>query len=346
MRVLILHQDVAEGDLAQDLDVLRQVAAISTALEGLGHAVVVAACTLDLATLDRTLERVAPDLVFNLVESLGGSDRLIHVVPALLEARRVPFTGSSSSVLVRSTDKVHSKEELRAAGIQSPPTVSIWPGRISDRVPEGQSWIVKSTWEHGSRGLADQAVLAAGADVHAAMEELADDLGGECFAEPYIEGRELNLSLLETPAGVEVLPPAEIEFVGFPDDKPRIVGHAAKWDDASFESTHTPRRFAFPREDRPLLDRLSGIALACWTCLGLRGWARVDFRVDEHGEPWVLEVNANPCLAPDAGFAAALDRAGTPFGQAIEWLAAVPFREAERSQAGEPATSTHQRRAG
>ncbi len=49
----------------------------------------------------------------------------------------------------------------------------------------------------------------------------------------------------------------------------------------------------------------------------LRAWARVDFRVDQNGQPWILEVNANPCLSPDAGFRAALQQAGIAFDEAI-----------------------------
>ena len=59
------------------------------------------------------------------------------------------------------------------------------------------------------------------------------------------------------------------------------------------------------------------LALECWRLFGLRGWARVDFRVDAAGQPWILEVNANPCLSPDAGFAAALARSSISFDEAI-----------------------------
>ena len=112
-------------------------------------------------------------------------------------------------------------------------------------------------------------------------------------------------------------PPAEIDFSAFPPGKPRIVGYAAKWRDDCFEFQHTPRRFDFDPSDGPLLERLRGLARECWRLFGLRGWARVDFRVDAAGQPWILEVNANPCLSPDAGFAAALARASISFDEAI-----------------------------
>jgi D-alanine-D-alanine ligase len=97
----------------------------------------------------------------------------------------------------------------------------------------------------------------------------------------------------------------------------RIVGYRAKWAEESFEYRHTTRRFAKEKDDAHLLNRLREIALECWHVFDLRGWARVDFRVDADGRPWILEVNANPCLAPDAGFAAAVARAGMRSAEAM-----------------------------
>src|SRR5262249_33644477 len=118
--------------------------------------------------------------------------------------------------------------------------------------------------------------------------------------------------------GPDVLPPAEIDFSAFPANKPHLVGYRAKWDPASFEYHHTPRRFDFPDSDSPLLERLAELARASWHLFELRGYARVDFRVDRDGWPWVLEINSNPCLSPDAGFAAALERARIPFAHAVQ----------------------------
>ena len=165
------------------------------------------------------------------------------------------------------------------------------------------------------------------------MLRRAERLGGEVFAEAYIAGREFNLSVLAGPDGPEVLPPAEIHFVDYPDDRPRIVGYRAKWDSDSFEYHHTPRSFDFPPPDAPLLAELCRLARACWDLFGLRGYARVDFRVDETGQPWVLEINANPCLSPDAGFGAAAERAGLSFPAVIARILADAHCEAGATMA-------------
>jgi D-alanine-D-alanine ligase len=114
-----------------------------------------------------------------------------------------------------------------------------------------------------------------------------------------------------------VLPAAEIDFSAFPAGKPHLVGYRAKWEEDSFEYQNTPRTFDFPPQDGPLLARIGQLARACWRLFGMRGYTRVDFRVDQAGQPWILEVNANPCLSPDAGFAAALQRAGIAYHTAI-----------------------------
>jgi D-alanine-D-alanine ligase len=185
-------------------------------------------------------------------------------------------------------------------------------------------YVVKSVWEEASVGLEDDCVVAATdlAGLQREIRERAGRLGGEAFAELYIAGREFNLAVLGGPDGPELLPPAEIRFVDYPDDRPKLVGYRAKWDDQSFEYHHTPHCFDFPRTDDALLAELGRLARDCWQCLGLRGYARVDFRVDEAGRPWVLEINANPCLSPDAGFSAAADRAGLSFEQVVQRILA------------------------
>src|SRR5204862_2939274 len=74
----------------------------------------------------------------------------------------------------------------------------------------------------------------------------------------------------------------------------------------------------FPASDQPLLRRLTELGRECWRLFDLSGYARVDFRVDEAGQPWILEVNTNPCISPDAGFAAALEYAGIGYDGGIE----------------------------
>lgn len=319
MLVTVLHAAVREDAAPDVLDVHVQRDAVTAALERLGHRWTIAECDLDLGGTREQIRDLRPDVVFNLVESLGGHERLIHVVPALLDTLGVPYTGSPTGAVLASTDKLAAKRLLRREGLPVPDDVAVWPETSKSEGSSGRGpFLVKSLWNHGSIGLDDDAVVDDPRRLPDVLARMVERVGGPCLAEPYLAGRELNLSLLEGAGGAQVLPAAEIVFSDYPPDKPRIVGYGAKWLQQSFEYRHTPRRFEFPPADDSLLDRLSELALAAWRILGLRGYARVDFRLDDAGRPFILEVNVNPCLAPDAGFAAAARRAGLPFDTVVE----------------------------
>ena len=97
-----------------------------------------------------------------------------------------------------------------------------------------------------------------------------------------------------------------------------MLCYRAKWATDSFEYEHTRRSFDFSPPDEPLLRQLADIAKHCWDAFDLCGYARVDFRVDQAGQPWVLEVNANPCLSPDGGFVAAAEQSGLDYNGLID----------------------------
>jgi D-alanine-D-alanine ligase len=270
---------------------------------------------LDLERSRRDLLALRPDLVFNLVESLGGTGRLGHLAPALVEALGLPCTGAWAIAFAATTDTLRTKRRLVEAGLPTPPWIhGDAPRRESAVGPAPAGWIVKPVFEDASVDVDDDSLVD---DVASALRRIAASKR-PCLAEAFVAGREFNLALLEKSDGVELLPPAEIRFEGWPETKPRIVGYAAKWRSDSFESRHTPRHFDFEPGDAGLLARLSALAHCCWELFSLSGFARVDFRVDDEGHPSILEVNANPCPSPDAGFAAAAQRAGLPAREVVE----------------------------
>lgn len=311
MKAVILRSSVLQGAGPDEDDVLVQAETVAHALGQLGCPSTHLPFSMDVRSVLDALSAIRPAFVFNLVETMEGSGRLIHVAPALLDHLKVPYTGAKTEAIFLTSNKLLAKRILRESKILTP----LW-GTLEtisgDLQPVGGPWIIKSVWEHASLGIADDSVLRT-QDRHCLLREMKKrvrSLGGECFAEAYVEGREFNLSLLAGKAGPEVLPPAEILFGTFPEGKTRVVGYLAKWEPESFEYENTPRCFDFSEGDTPLIGELTRIAKECWRLFGLRGYARVDFRVDEAGMPWVLEVNANPCLAPDAGFLAAAKRGG------------------------------------
>ncbi len=126
-----------------------------------------------------------------------------------------------------------------------------------------------------------------------------------------------------------MLPIAEICFDGFPRGIYPIVGYKAKWDKDSFEYHHTPR--VFPRNLPDALERkIHQTALRCFRHFMLRDYGRVDMRVDHSGGVYVLEINANPCISPDAGFPAALGQAGIGYEEFVFRL--FQFVESRRQE--------------
>lgn len=321
MHVAIAHNAVTKADNPDSLDVLYQVESVEGALARLGHTPSILPCSLDLESAWQRLQSDPPAVVFNLVESLADCGQLIHLFPFMLDAMGLPYSGASAIAILTTSEKTAAKQKLMAAGLPTPEWIELdenTSGTEEDAL-KAQRWIIKSVWEHASVGINNDALLTTNkrSILTQAIMERAPLLGGKCFAESYIEGREFNISILAGTNGPEVLPPAEIRFDGYGADRPRIVDYKAKWDESSFEYQNTKRSFDFAAHEAPLLNILNEQALDCWHLFGLNGYARIDFRVDEDGNPWILEVNANPCLSPDAGFSAALTHASIPFHEAV-----------------------------
>jgi len=349
MHVLVAHNTVAPHDAAADLDVLTQVEAVSEALRSAGCALDTQPVSLNLNDFRIALAAIQPDVVFNLVESLAGYDRLAPLAPAMMESLEYRCTGSPAQTLSLLSDKVRAKAQMRCAGLptadwvvngtlfqlpqhgrpmvrsvcESPAEAEVPLCHLRESTPNSrpapERYIIKPIHDHASYGIHADSVISVVDEhaLHIALAERGRCLGRSCFAERFIDGREFNLSILAGPNGPEVLPPAEILFVDFPVDEPRIVHYAAKWEPEPPGYRNTPRRFDFPDSDRLLLKELTELTEACWHLFGIQGYARVDFRVAPDGSPWILEVNANPCLSPDAGFAAAVERAGHTFREAM-----------------------------
>ena len=307
-KVAIAFGEVPADAPPDEQDTLAQVAQVEAALRQLGQASERLPVSLDLGALRQRLKIDRPAAIFNLIESLAGQGQLIALAPQLFESLGIPLAGCSARALALCCDKPAAKRWLVAHDLPTAPWYEAGPLAAGETPLPGR-YIVKSVWEHASIGLGPDSVVEAD-EVTSRLADRQRRLGGSWFAERYIEGREFNIALLDGPDGPQVLPIAEIDFLDFPAGAPRIVDYAAKWLPDSFAYSHTPRRFTFAAGEASLLAELRQLSLRCWEVFGLAGFARVDFRVDAEGRPWILEINPNPCLSSDAGFAAAAAEAG------------------------------------
>ena len=309
------------------LDILAQVEAVEEALEELGYISLRLPFTLDVSQFIQAVRTEGVDMIFNLCETVEEDARFSGHPAALLELLGIPFSGSPSMAIMLTTDKFITNRLLRANGILTP-RCAVY-NEIGQHFPSGLRYpvIVKPRLEDASIGIDQESIFENEKELRKAVGGLSKRLG-TLLIEEYIDGREFNISLFGYPSA-RSLPVAEIDFSDFPDDLYQIVGYRAKWDTTSFEYHHTPREFS--QNLAPLLTAfMEKTACDCFRLLMLRDYGRVDMRVDRNGRVHVLEVNANPCLSPDAGFAAALNEAGIGYSQMVDRLVSFMAQRSER----------------
>jgi D-alanine-D-alanine ligase len=316
-KVVILHSDVASDASEDELDCLIQAETISGALRQLGYEPILLPFVLDLSKTIDALTSLRPYFVFNLVETVNAKGSLIYFAPALLDHLNIPYTGAGTDAIYLTSNKPLAKELMQAAGIATPAWIS--PQGIHNGQAPSATFLIKATWEHASVGLDEESIITldAATDILGLMKDREKKIGGSCFAEAYIDGREFNMALIAGKSGCIALPASEIQFMDYEPDKLKLLDYKAKWIEGSFGYENTSRKMDFSIDDAGLIAQLQEIAKKCWTLFDLRGYARVDFRVDKNGKPWVLEINANPCLSLDAGFAFAMEKASLKYHEGI-----------------------------
>ncbi len=311
-RCCILFNQPNDNALQDELDVLDQVNFIEKNLNLLGIETFRKGITNDFMKEVTALAADKPDFVFNLVESIDNKGELCYFIPALLNMYSIPYSGNPLESLFITTSKALTKITLTKAGINNPQGFS--PSEYKKLIP-GKRYIIKPVWEDGSLGITGDSVFIYQSGYESRLKEYKDT---HWLIEEYIDGREFNISLIYSEKGPEVLPPAEIIFHNYTEDKPRIVDFKAKWETGSFEYENTIRDFPDDDLDPVLKERIISVALQCWNEFRLKGYARVDMRIDSDDTPYVIEVNANPCLSPDGGVVAAIIAAGLPFTNVLQ----------------------------
>lgn len=307
----ILYNQPHDNALPDELDVLDQVEFIEENLKLLGITTYRKGITSKFMEEVKTLAAEKPDFVFNLVESIMNKGEICYFVPAILNMYSIPYSGNPLEALFVTTSKVLTHKLLTMSGIDTPG--SYMPSEYSLLQP-GRQYILKPVWEDGSQGITAESVFTYSRESDKKLIAYDDS---HWLIQEYIDGREFNITVLAGRNGPEVMPPAEIVFRNFDVTRPKIVDFKAKWEKDSFEYKNTIRDFPGDSLDSKLKEALGSTAIKCWKVFGLKGYARVDMRVDHSGIPFVIEVNANPCISPDSGVAAAVARAGLAFSEVV-----------------------------
>lgn len=325
--IVVLYNKITWMSI-DELDVLVQVNAVEKSLQHLGYSVHRVEFSKDLNLFMAKINEIKPDFVFNLVESFEENGKLLYIAASLLEFLKVDYTGGDSENLFITTNKILTKKYLKGYGLHTPHWLEENSGK--DEFEKGK-YIIKPVSEEASVDITVGSVIYFNnfEEVKNCLKRKKHETGKEFFAESYVTGREFNISLWGDKNVVSVFQPSEILFLENFKENNKILDYASKWHEDSNEYINTVRIFNFVPEDRKLLKKIEESAVKCWEEFKLNGYARIDYRVSEDGEPYILEINSNPCISPDSGFAAAIENCGINYIEMIQEI--IKYRNKFRS---------------
>jgi D-alanine-D-alanine ligase len=241
------------------------------------------------------LKELRPDLVFNIAEGLVGPNRESHI-PSMCEMLGIPYTGSDPLTLGICLDKSRAKEILAYHKIPTPPFWVVENGSgISLRVKLPA--IVKPLHEGSSKGIKDNSVVRNRSELKARVREIQALYKEPVIIEQFLTGREFTVGVLGNPPNLEILPIVEIDHSQLPQGANPVYSYEAKW---IWDQPDKPLEiFRCPAEIGPdLKNRIEDIIRKTVEVLRIRDWSRIDIRLDERGEPNILEINPLPGVLP------------------------------------------------
>ena len=293
--------------------------AVATALNGLGHQSVLVPLGEDVSVFVEELRRLQPDLVFNLCEAFWGESRMEMHVAALYDLLRLNYTGSSALALGLTQDKARTKDLLARHQLPTPKYCLVKLGEHYPKVGDlVYPLIVKPRWEDASQGISNESVVENPKELKVRIDYIHQNYRQGALVEEFIEGREINAAILGN-GPLDVLPLSEITFHA--DLARPIVSFEGKWLEQSQQYQMTEPVCPAPITTRnEMLVR--DVALRAYKLLECRDYARVDFRLRD-GVPFILEVNANPDISPEAGLARSARAAKLSYPQLIDRILAM-----------------------
>jgi D-alanine-D-alanine ligase len=315
MNITVLTYLDSEDENSTDYEAV--VPQVARTLRGLGHRVSVLGAHGDVKRLIAGLSRRRPDLVFNLMEMFG--DNVFGDIPVtgLLDLLGLRYTGSGPGELYLSQDKGLTKKLLAFDGILYPrfAVFSKQQGSFETGGNLRMPLFVKPLRSDSSLGIGGKSLVHDAVALMERVTAIRKELNDSALAEEYIEGREFYVGVLGN-SQPKALPPIEVDFTGFPEGVPKVLDSKAKWDEGSQEYKGTKSVLAnLPDE---LRARLQKVAVDAFRALRVRDYGRVDLRLTDTGDIYVLEVNASCYLERSSEFAMAAGAAGLEYPRLIE----------------------------
>jgi D-alanine-D-alanine ligase len=298
---------------------------VVSALRGLGHEVQVLGIGGGLGPLRAAIQDWKPHIAFNLVEAFDDVAIWDANVVAYLELLKVPYTGCNSRGLVLARDKALAKKVL---SYHRTPLAdfAVFPRRRTVRRPRRLSFplIVKSATLDASIGISQASVVEDDARLSERVRFIHEEIGTDALVEEYVEGRELYVGILGDKR-LEVLPIWELSFDGMPQESRPIATERLKWS-LAYRKRHAIA--SGPARELPdkVAARIRDTCKRVYRNLMLSGYARIDLRLRQDGEPCIMEANPNPQLSADEDFAESARAAGIEYAALVQRIVELGLR--------------------
>jgi D-alanine-D-alanine ligase len=253
------------------------------------------------------------EFVFNLAENCAETDLKEDEIARYMEKNNVLFSGAGAAALSLCIDKGRTKEIILSNNLLTPKFQIIH--KIGEKIGNRLDFplIIKPLHEDGSIGIEEDSICYDESSALLKAKKLINRFRQPVILEEYIDGREINAAIL----GEEILPLSEIIF-DLPKDKPKILTYACKWETESDSYQKTMPNCPAELDEKTKKD-IELAALNAAKLLGCRDYTRVDFRIDSKNNPYIIEVNPNPCINPQgAGFLKSASVAGYSFEDIIK----------------------------
>ncbi len=298
---------------------------VITTLTSMGHEVQTLGVHDDLGDIRRAATEWKPHIAFNLLEGFDDITIFDQNVVSHLELLKLSYTGCNPRGLLLARDKSLSKKLLAYHRIRVPEFEVFRIGRPIRR-PKRLPFplIVKSLTQEASIGISQASVVESDDKLKERVTFIHQSIGTAAIVEQYIEGRELYVGLIGNQT-LQSLPVWELFFTNMPADSKRIATDRVKWS-AKYQTKYGID--SGPAQELPesAAHQIQHLCKRTYRALELSGYARIDLRLDEAGNVWVLEANPNPQIARGEDFAASAERVGMSYETVLQRIINLGLR--------------------
>lgn len=314
----VTGHDIVAADWKTEFDVTQT-------LREMGHDLLSLGVKDDLGVIRQANDEFRPHIAFNLMEAFHEVGTFDMNVVSYLELLRMPYTGCNPRGMLLSRDKALSKKLLAYHRIPVPDFTVIRRGRkilLPRRLQ--MPLIVKSLTEDASSGIAQASVVEDTASLRERVTFVHESIGTDALIEQFIDGRELYVGVIGNER-LHAFPVWEMNFGKMADGLHRIATDRVKWS-AAYQERHGITTSEAAGLPDGMAERVQHVAKRVFRALEMSGYARMDFRLDSEGRPYVLEANANPQLAYGEDFAESASREGVSYEDLLQRILNLGLR--------------------